>query len=136
MNVPRNNINLWEAVKTDLEIKIMNGIYAAGERLPTIVEMTEIYGIGNTTAQKIIDKLHEEDIIVKKMGVGCFVKPYVREKIRDKLRLILDDKIVSAIDYGNKLGVSKEEIIKQIENLAPPPRRPHREDAPATRRTK
>ena len=83
-------LNLWEKVKSDIEVKIIKGEYAVGYKIPTIVELQIEYGIGKTTAQKIVSELYKEGTIVKKVGVGCFVKPFVKERLLEKHKVQLE----------------------------------------------
>ena len=103
--------NLWLSVKSDIELKIITGEYAVGDKIPTIVELIEKYGIGKTTAQKVINDLYSEGVIVKKVGVGCFVKPFVKEKLfathEEELKTLID----KAVDYALQLGVDRKRII-------------------------
>ena len=90
--------NLWLAVKRDVEVKIITGVYAAGDNIPTIVELCEYYDIGKTTAQKIISALYDDGIIIKKVGYGCFVKPFVKDKLYRQHERDLKKQLKSAIN--------------------------------------
>jgi GntR family transcriptional regulator len=75
------NVNLWLEVKADIEIKIITGEYAAGDRIPSIVKIAEMYEVGNTTAHKVLESLCDDGTIVKQKGIGYFVKLYVKERL-------------------------------------------------------
>ena len=46
---------VWLDVKNDIEVKVITGYYQAGERIPPIRKIAEVYGIGINTAQKVLD---------------------------------------------------------------------------------
>ncbi len=111
------NANLWLFVKRDIETKIITGEYEAGQKIPTIVELVEQYGIGKTTAQKIINALYDEGTIIKKVGIGCFVKPFVKEKLLEQHGKELKQQAVNIVEEAYLLGFNKEYIMKLIDEL-------------------
>lgn len=109
-----SSANLWLAVKRNIETKIITGEYEAGDKIPTIVELVEQYHIGKTTAQKIINVLYEEGTIVKKVGIGCFVKPFTRERLLRQHEKELEKQIKDVISEAHLLGFDKEHVIEII----------------------
>lgn len=106
---------VWLDVKWDIETKIISGEYIAGSKIPTIVELIEKYNIGKSTAQKIITALYNEGIIVKKVGIGCFVKPFIRQKLLEQHEKILQEQATNIIKEALILGLNKEYVDKVIE---------------------
>lgn len=106
--------SLWLTVKKDIETKIMIGEYVVGAKIPTIVELAEHYNIGKTTAHKVINSLYDEGVIMKQVGKGCFVKPFVREKLlrkhKEEFEACINDTIAEAL----LLGLEKEYVLKVI----------------------
>jgi len=123
MKIKRQNIpfspneNLWLAVKRDIETKIITGEYEVGGKIPTIVELVDKYGIGKTTAQKIINALHDEGIIIKKVKLGCFVKPFVKERIYEKHENELETQIGGVVREALLLGLDKDCVLKLIDKV-------------------
>jgi GntR family transcriptional regulator len=108
------NIYTWQSVKNDLELKIIRGEYKAGERIPPVRKIAEIYDIGTSTATKTLSQLCEDGTIYQRRGVGCFVKPYVREKLIAKHKRQLEKIILNAFDYADMIGVDPMLIINTI----------------------
>lgn len=108
------NIYTWQSVKNDLELKIIRGEYKAGERIPPVRKIAEIYDIGTSTATKTLSQLCEDGTIYQRRGVGCFVKPYVREKLIEKHKRWLEKIILNAFDYADMIGVDPMLIINTI----------------------
>ncbi len=104
--------NIWYRVKRDIELKIITGEYATGERIPTIVELMEQYHIGKATAQKVINVLYDEGVIIKKVGMGCFVKPFVKEMLFAKHKNQLAGQIMSAVEEASLMGLDKNYVVK------------------------
>ena len=110
-------LNLWEKVKSDIEVKIIKGEYAVGYKIPTIVELQIEYGIGKTTAQKIVSELYKEGTIVKKVGVGCFVKPFVKERLLEKHKVQLEIMTKELVKEAQLLNLDYETIISVFSKL-------------------
>lgn len=108
------NIYTWQSVKNDLELKIIRGEYKAGERIPPVRKIAEIYDIGTSTATKTLSQLCEDGTIYQRRGVGCFVKPYMREKLIEKHKRRLEKIILNAFDYADMIGVDPMLIINTI----------------------
>ena len=108
------NIYTWQSVKNDLELKIIRGEYKAGERIPPVRKIAEIYDIGTSTATKTLSQLCEDGTIYQRRGVGCFVKPHVREKLIEKHKRRLEKIILNAFDYADMIGVDPMLIINTI----------------------
>lgn len=105
----------WYEVKRDIEFKIINGTYTAGSQIITLDEMKDEYDIGRTTAQKVIESLDEDGTIIRKAGVGCFVKPFVREKLLKEQRESLNRLVTQLVSQAREIGLDDEEIIELVE---------------------
>ncbi len=101
-------------VQTDLEFKIVTGELAPGEKFPPIRDLAEMYDIGTSTAQKIVNNLSAEDIIVKKRGVGFFIKPYIKGKLIDKHTAECRRMFRIAIDYAVEFGLDAKAIVEEL----------------------
>lgn len=104
----------WLTVKNDLELKIISGEYKAGERIPPVRKIAEIYGIGSTTAAKTLAQMHKEGTIYQRRGVGYFVKPFVRDTLIAEHRHNLEKTIINAFEYADLLGVDMSVVISKI----------------------
>lgn len=102
------------SVKHDIEIKIIKGEYAAGERIPPIRKIAEIYGIGMTTATKILLEMSSDGTIYQRRGVGYFVKPYVRDNLIAKYKIKLEKMIIEAFEYADMIDADPMIIVNKI----------------------
>ncbi|BAL01897.1 putative GntR family transcriptional regulator (plasmid) [Oscillibacter valericigenes Sjm18-20] len=114
INVPVNT-DLWLTVKRDIELKIISGEYKAGDKLPTIIELSEMYCIGRTTTQKVMESLSDDGTIVKRMSVGCFVKPYVQALLIDKYKNQLFALLKEVAEYSRRLNVDDVQLLGMMQ---------------------
>ena len=65
---------LFEQVKDDIYEKIKNGIYMAGHKIPTELELIDQYQVSRITVRRAIEELCKEGMLVKLQGKGTFVQ--------------------------------------------------------------
>lgn len=64
----------WEQLKNEIVRKIMIGEYPIGSKIPTIVELMDIYKVGKTTVQTTIQSLIQDGLLETRVGDGCYVR--------------------------------------------------------------
>ena len=64
---------LYEQVKDHIARKIQEGIWRAGDRLPSENELVTQFGISRMTVNRALRELVEQGRIVRVAGVGSFV---------------------------------------------------------------
>lgn len=104
----------WQDVKDDIEYKILTGVFAVGERIPTTRKISKDYDIGLSTAQKVLNILCEEGVIESKRGVGYFVKPYTKEQIQTERRKKLEKDIMNAVEEADLIEVNLLSMVERI----------------------
>lgn len=125
---------VWETIKNQLEIDIITNVYKVGERVPSVNDLARQYNVSANTASKALEYLRDEEIIMKKSGIGFFVLPYAKTRIINCLKEDFGEKLYETLRLAKILGYSKEEVsdtiltiwggVKTSLNL------PHREDEP------
>lgn len=123
-DVSKYNNTLWETIKFKLEIEIMNGKYKSTEKVPSISELSLIYGIGKSTSKKVLESLCKDGIITKQRGIGYFVKPLVKNRLNDKHLNNLDKGLRECINIAKDINITedllKERLIKIIQEVYSP----------------
>jgi len=99
VNVIRNNIEL--------------GIYKSGQKIPTEKELSEEYCVSRITVRNALDKLTEENLLVRLRAKGTFVKT---EKISQHVSGVLSFSDVCAI---SGLTAGAKTIKSVIEEASP-----------------
>src|SRR5689334_24090799 len=57
-----------------LRERIRRGDWGAGERLPSIPAIAQMYGVAKQTVQRTIDQLRVEGLLITKPGSGTYVR--------------------------------------------------------------
>lgn len=112
VNRMKRNIDsqVWLAVKWDIESDIITGVYKAGDKLPTVVELMEKYNVSRATIQRITAALNDENIVMSKETKGIFVKPFVRERLLKKHKKYLQQQCAELVKQAERIGLSLKDI--------------------------
>lgn len=107
---------IWTSIKDDIELRIINSELKGGNKVPSISELAVTYNVSKTTAQKALEDMFVEGTITKRKGVGYFVVPYQKERLKAKHKQELIKMFDSFLVYANKLDMSKSDI-EDIKNI-------------------
>jgi DNA-binding GntR family transcriptional regulator len=72
MTIQPGPVAPWRQIHAQLRAEIEAGRLAPGDRLPSIVDLAETYGVALTTVRKALDALKAEGLIVTS-PMGTFV---------------------------------------------------------------
>ena len=61
-------------IAAQLKARIRDGDWAAGERLPSIPAIAEMFGVAKQTVQRAVDQLRVEGVLITKPGSGTYVR--------------------------------------------------------------
>ena len=78
-------VPLYQQVMDDLKGEIARGVYVAGSRIPSEMELAKSYGVGRVTVRRAIEELSRAGYLNRQQGRGTFVcAPKLKRKIRQK----------------------------------------------------
>lgn len=61
-------------IAAQLKARIRHGDWGAGDRLPSIPAMAEMFGVAKQTVQRAVDQLRVEGVLITKPGSGTYVR--------------------------------------------------------------
>ena len=70
---PKNHVPIFQQIAAHLRIQIADGIYKAGETLPSLRVMAVDIKVNPNTVQRAYELLEREGIVESRRGVGVFV---------------------------------------------------------------
>jgi len=103
-----NAIPLYKQLKEQIFSDITSGKLTEGEKIPTEVELSEIYNISRVTVRNAIKELVADNYLVKKQGKGTFVCP---AKIERKIEHLLS---FSAACQAGHLTTHSEVVTREV----------------------
>lgn len=78
----------YEEVADYLRDQIISGVYKSGERLPSLRELGEILGVGQSTIREAIGSLKTMGLVTIRQGEGTFVTRFEPEELKTTLESI------------------------------------------------
>lgn len=71
----------WKQAAAAITARIDDGIYPAGSKVPSVVDISTEFGVAASTAQKVLAHLKAEGLVRTEVGLGTFVadRPEVDE---------------------------------------------------------
>ena len=109
----QNRMPIYEQIVLEIERYVALGILKPQDQLMSIREMATTLGINPNTVKKAYTELENKGVIITISTKGTFIADNITRIIEDKIeeKIIEINKIVEDLQ---KLGISKEEIIKRI----------------------
>lgn len=104
---------IYEQIVTEIEKYISLGVLKPEEQLPSIREFATTLGINPNTVKKAYEELERRGVINVISTKGTFVSKNVADVSARKIKDIIK-KIKEELIEIEKLGVSKEEILKKL----------------------
>ena len=119
--IVQENLNeeksIYLQISEMIENDILKGSLAEEERVPSTNELARFYKINPATAMKGVNILVDEGILYKQRGIGMFVSGGAKEMIKNKRKKsFYNDYVKAMLEEAKNLGISKDEIIKLIDN--------------------
>ena len=95
-------------------LAILNGTYPEDERIPSVRDFAASVEVNANTAVRAYEWLQQQDIIYTRRGLGYFVAPGAKERIRQMRRTaFLSEELPSLFQSMRALGIEIGEIEQQ-----------------------
>lgn len=94
---------------------ILSGKYAAGERVPSVRELSVMLGVNANTVVRTYDTLTSDGIIQTRRGLGYFVTDDARDRILSvRRKRFLEETLPEVARQARLLGISADEILEHL----------------------
>lgn len=110
----RNDQPIYSQLIQRLTEAIVSGVYAPGEKLPSVRELALEAGVNPNTVQRSLTELEREGLVFSQRTAGRFVTENENMIVNAKLR-IADERVSEFLRSMKTLGCGKQEIISLIE---------------------
>jgi GntR family transcriptional regulator len=108
---------IFAQIAEQIESSIIDGTLAEDAQVPSTNELAAFHRINPATAAKGISQLVDDGILYKKRGIGMFVSPGARAKLRHRRREQFSDQYLRPLLVeADKLGLSTTEIKRMIDS--------------------
>jgi GntR family transcriptional regulator len=111
-----SEIPIYMQLAQSIEDDIVNGLFLEEQQIPSTTEISLHYKINPATVGKGFNLLVDEGILYKKRGVGMFVAKGAKQQLlRKRKNLFFDRYIKAMLEEAQRLCISKEELMRMIE---------------------
>ena len=110
----RNDQPIYSQLIQRLTEDIVSGVYAPGEKLPSVRELALEAGVNPNTVQRSLTELEREGLVFSQRTAGRFVTENENMIVNAKLR-IADERVSEFLRSMKTLGCGRQEIISLIE---------------------
>lgn len=110
----KDELPKWQRVKYDIELKIITGEYQAGERVPSVRNLSILYSIGTSTSQTILEKMAQEKTLIMEQGVGYKVNGRAVKRLKDEHIKRVTGILQQACEYAQMLQIDPIELAREI----------------------
>lgn len=110
----RNDQPIYSQLTQRLTEAIVSGIYAPGEKLPSVRDLAVEAGVNPNTVQRALSELERVGLVFSQRTAGRFVTENENMIINAKLR-IADERVGTFLRSMKTLGCNKQEVISLIE---------------------
>ena len=110
----RSDQPIYSQLTQRLTEAIVSGIYAPGEKLPSVREIAVEAGVTPYTVQRALAELERDGLVFSQRTTGRFVTENENMIVNAKLR-IADERVGEFLRSMKTLGCDKQEVISLIE---------------------
>lgn len=110
----RSDQPIYSQLTQRLTEAIVSGIYAPGEKLPSVRELAVEAGVNPNTVQRALSELERDGLVFSQRTTGRFVTENENMIVNAKLR-IADERVGEFLRSMKTLGCNKREVISLIE---------------------
>ena len=120
MQIILNNasmIPIYEQLAEQVKSRILSGVLAENEVLPSVRTLSASLKISALTVKKAYDKLEEDGFVVTVHGKGTYVTPTNRQLAMEARRRAVEEDFTRALDKARAVGMTRSEIRELLELL-------------------
>lgn len=94
---------------------IIEGTFKEGEAIPSVRQVASEYRINHLTVSKAYQDLVDENLLLKRRGLGMFVADGAQQKLLEKERThLMEIEIPALLERMMRLGISTDQLIQLL----------------------
>lgn len=113
---PSSNIPIYYQLMEQIKKTIITGEIKPGDPIPSVRDLASSLKINPLTVQRAYQELKREGTIEVQRGVGYHITDKVKQATSDEKQKIILEKIDACVTESLRIGLTKTEFIKLIEN--------------------
>lgn len=111
------NQSIFIQIADRIADRVLDDTYKADERIPSVRELALEMEVNPNTVMRSYERLQNREIIYNKRGIGYFISPDAKEKIKAiRHREFIEEVLPHVFNEMILLGVSLDEIAEAYTN--------------------
>lgn len=110
----RSSIPIYEQIIMQIRELIFKGLLNAGDKLPSVRELSSLLTINPNTVSKAYKELERQKVIETLRGKGTFVSMNYKPEVQSDMVDSLKDDIKRLVLKAKSIGLSKEQFVDMI----------------------
>jgi GntR family transcriptional regulator len=107
---------IYRQIADRIRTEVLNESLKADEQVMSTNQYAAFYRINPATAAKAFQQLVDEGVLYKKRGIGMFVSPDARDRLRTGHReKFFSDVVDPMVAEAKAIGIPLEEIVAHIQ---------------------
>ncbi|GAA0915063.1 GntR family transcriptional regulator [Nonomuraea longicatena] len=107
---------IYRQIADRIRTEVLNESLGADEQVMSTNQYAAFYRINPATAAKAFQQLVDEGVLYKKRGIGMFVSPDARDRLRTGRReKFFSDVVAPMVAEAKAIGISLDEIVARIQ---------------------
>ena len=108
-----NDIPIFLQIIEYVKIQIITGKYISGEKIPSVRDLSVLFGVNPNTVQKALVELEKTGLIFTESTNGKYVTQNTH-KIKEVTIEMVNEKLTNFVDEMESLGITKKDIIEML----------------------
>jgi DNA-binding transcriptional regulator YhcF (GntR family) len=110
---------IYRQIADQIKADVLRGTLESDEQIMSTNQYAAFYRINPATAAKAFQQLVDEGVLYKRRGIGMFVDPSARERLRSEHRERFFTAVVDPmVAEARAIGVPLRDIVDRIRHLA------------------
>jgi GntR family transcriptional regulator len=110
---------IYRQIAEQIEADVLSGALGGDDQVMSTNQYAAFYRINPATAAKAFQQLADEGVLYKRRGIGMFVSPGARERLRRQRReRFFADVVEPMAAQARAIGIPLGEVVARIDELA------------------
>lgn len=107
---------IYKQLVEQIELRIISGLYAPGDKLDSVREMAMDAGVNPNTMQKSLAELERMGLVFAQRTSGRYITEDIK-MIEEAKKTLAVQEIAAFLEKMKKLGLEKQELLTLIEKV-------------------
>ncbi|MDO4475420.1 MAG: GntR family transcriptional regulator [Lachnospiraceae bacterium] len=113
----KEGIPIWQQIGHTMQIRIVNGTYPPGSKLPTVRELALEAGVNPNTMQRALSELERDELVYAQRTAGRFVSED-EERLTRLREDLAREKVEELFEALMRMGLTPEQIAESVGRYA------------------